>query len=158
MNSRDNRAVPSPGGRCSTGLPTPLFLIHYNKTVDGPLTGFIAMSISRRFTRGVAQRLAFAVLAGLLWLSSSLFAPAYAADAPKRYIAADGTDLTAMAQCLPKELSQGNFARALREAQNDFLEKVFDVKDNYNDYKLDDTEIAYLACVESKGVTPQVKR
>ncbi|TVQ07057.1 MAG: hypothetical protein EA368_15430 [Leptolyngbya sp. DLM2.Bin27] len=101
------------------------------------------------------------LLAGLLWLGSSLFAaPAYAADAPdsKRYIAADGTDLTAMAQCLPKELSKGNLSRALQESKNDFLEKVFDVKDNYDDYKLDETEIAYLACVESKGVIPQVKR
>lgn len=118
------------------------------------------MSVFQFFTRGAAQRLAVALVAGLLWLSSSLFAPAYAADSPaaKRYIAADGSDLTAMAQCLPKELSQGNFVRALRESQNDFLEKVFDIKDNYDDYKLDETEIAYLACVESKGVTPQVKR
>jgi hypothetical protein len=119
------------------------------------------MSVSRRFTRGIAQRLMLSLFAGLLWLSSSLVAaPAYAADLPnaKRYISADGTDLTAMAQCLPKELSQGNLARALQESKNDFLEKVFDVKDNYDDYKLDETEIAYLACVESKGVTPQVKR
>ena len=119
------------------------------------------MSNSRRSTRGVVQRLVLTLLAGLMWLSSSLFAaPAYADDSPasKRYIAADGTDLTAMAQCLPKKLSQGNVARALRESRNDFLEKVFDVKDNYDDYKLDETEIAYLNCVESKGVTPQVKR
>ncbi len=127
------------------------------------------MPVFTRLYRAVAQRLGFAalsqslivlLLAGMLWLTTSLFGPAYAADGTdaKRYIAADGTDLTAMAQCLPKELSQGNFARALREAQNDFLEKVFDVKDNYDDYKLDATEIAYLACVESKGVIPQVKR
>lgn len=119
------------------------------------------MSTSQWFTRGVAQRLALALFAGLLWLSSSLFAaPAYAADlsAAKRYIAADGTDLTAMVQCLPKELSKGELDRTLQESKNDFLEKVFDVKDNYNDYKLGEAEVAYLACVESKGVTPQVKR
>jgi len=119
------------------------------------------MSTFQLFTRGAAQRLALALFAGLLWLSSSLFAaPAYAAEssAAKRYIAADGTDLTAMVQCLPKELSQGKIDRALKESQNDFLEKVFDVKDNYDDYKLDEIEVAYLACVESKGVTPQVKR
>ncbi len=119
------------------------------------------MSTFQLFTRDVAQRLALALFAGLLWLSSSLFvAPAYAADssAAKRYIAPDGTDLTAMVQCLPKELSQGNLDRALQESQNDFLEKVFDIKDNYDDYKLGKTEVAYLSCVESKGVTPQVKR
>ncbi|TVQ26714.1 MAG: hypothetical protein EA367_00110 [Leptolyngbya sp. DLM2.Bin15] len=96
-----------------------------------------------------------------MWLSYSLpVSPAYAAASPasKRYIAADGTDLTAMAQCLPKKLSQGDVDRALRESQNDFLEKVFGMKENYDDYKLDETEIAYLACMEGKGVTPQVKR
>lgn len=119
------------------------------------------MPTAQLFTRGVARRLALALFAGLIWISSSLFAdPAYAADssAAKRYMAADGTDLTAMAQCLPKELSQGNFARVLQESKNDFLEKVFDVKDNYDDYKLGEAEVAYLACVESQGVTPQVKR
>jgi hypothetical protein len=129
--------------------------------IQSTSTGSITMPVSKRFSRGVAQRLALALFAGLLWLSSSLFAaPAYAADssAAKRYIAADGTDLTAMAQCLPKSLSQGNFARVLQESKNDFLEKVFDVKDNYDDYKLDEAEVAYLACVEAKGVTPQVKR
>lgn len=123
------------------------------------------MSItSRRFTRGLVQRLMLTLLIGLMWLSSGLpVSPAYAATSPtspasKRYIAADGTDLTAMAQCLPKQLSQGDVARALSESQNDFLEKVFGMKENYDDYKLDETEIAYLACMESKGVTPQVKR
>lgn len=116
------------------------------------------MASFRWFTRDLAQRLSALFLLGLLWLTASLAAPAQAADAAKRYIAADGTDLTAMVQCLPKELSQGNLARALAEAQNDFIEKVFDVKDNYSDYKLDETEVRYLACLEGKGVTPQVKR
>ena len=96
--------------------------------------------------------------------SSSVFlgmaSPAVAdslADAPK-YMTADGRDLTAMAECLPKKLSQPNLARALQESKNDFLEKVFDTKSNYDDYKLDETELEYLACMESKGVTPQIKR
>lgn len=59
---------------------------------------------------------------------------------------------------LPKQLSQGNLDRVLRESQNDFLEKVFDVKDNYSDYKLDDSEVEYLACLESKGFVSQVNR
>lgn len=127
------------------------------------------MSIFQRFTRGVAQRLGLvskgqplviALLVGMLWLTASLFAPAYAANAPdaEQYIAADGTDLTAVAQCLPQELSQGSLARALEESKNDFLQKVFDVKDNYSDYKLSESETQYLACLESKGFTSQVKR
>jgi hypothetical protein len=118
------------------------------------------MSGFRLFTRGVAQRLVIALLASVLWLTSSLFSPAYADDSTgaKRYITAEGMDLTAVVQCIPKELSQGNLARALAESQNDFIEKVFDVKDNYDDYKLDATEITYLSCLVSKGVIPQVKR
>jgi hypothetical protein len=111
-------------------------------------------------TRDLGQRVAIAVLAGMLWLLSSLVTPAYADSSPaaRPFIAADGTDLTAMAQCLPRQLSQGNLSRALSESKNDFLEKVFDMKENYSDYKLGDSEIEYLACVESKGVIPQVKR
>ncbi len=77
------------------------------------------MSGFRPSTRGVAQRLLIVFLAGVLWLTSSLFSPAYAADSAdaKRYITADGMDLTAVVQCVPKELSQGNLARALPESQ-----------------------------------------
>ncbi len=118
------------------------------------------MQVFRFSIRGAVKHFAIAVLVGVLWLTSSLVAPVYAESlsSPNRYIAADGTDLTAMAQCLPRQLNQGNLSRALKEAQNDFLEKVFDVKDNYSDYKLDANEIEYLACLEGKGITPQVKR
>ena len=118
------------------------------------------MSLLQLQGRSVIQRFTFALLAGVIWLLTSLFAPAYADNSPdaKRYIAADGTDLTAVAQCLPKQLSQGNLARALQESQNDFLEKVFDVKDNYSDYKLGDSEAEYLACLDSKGFVSQVNR
>jgi hypothetical protein len=112
------------------------------------------------YLQKTAQRLTIALLAGLSWLLLSLSAPAYAAEAngAERYIAADGSDLTAVAQCLPKSLSQGSLARAIEESGNDFLEKVFDIKANYRDYELDETEVAYLDCLESKGVTPQVER
>ncbi|NMF86022.1 hypothetical protein [Nodosilinea sp. P-1105] len=118
------------------------------------------MSFLKFPVRSVIRRLTLVLLAGMIWLLSSLYAPAYAENSPdvERYIAADGTDLTAVAQCLPKQLSQGNLARVLRESQNDFLEKVFDVKDNYSDYKLDDSEVEYLACLESKGFVSQVNR
>jgi hypothetical protein len=117
------------------------------------------MAIFRHLFHGLAQRLAITLVAGVLCFIG-LATPANAADSPsvERYIAADGTDLTAMVQCLPAELSEGSFARALEQSKNDFLEKVFDVKDDYTSYKLDDTEVEYLSCMESKGVTPQVLR
>jgi hypothetical protein len=110
--------------------------------------------------RPLAQRCVLGLIIGLVGCFVGMVHPALAdslADAPK-YMSADGRDLTAMAECLPKKLSQSNLDRALQESKNDFLEKVFDTKLNYNDYKLDETELEYLACMESKGVVPQIKR
>jgi len=110
--------------------------------------------------RSLAQRFVLCLSVGLVGLIMATAPPANAdtlAD-PSQYIGADGRDLTAMAECLPKKLSEPNLARALEESKNDFLEKVFDVKPDYDDYKLDVTEAEYLSCMESKGVTPQVKR
>ncbi len=75
-----------------------------------------------------------------------------------RYVAADGTDLSAVVQCLPKELSQPSLARALQESGNDFLQKVFNTKASYNDYKVDALEAQYLNCLRNKGFTPAVER
>lgn len=115
---------------------------------------------SLKWLRSLAQRLVLGLMIGIIgWvigMASSAAANALA-DAPK-YLSPDGRDLTAMAECLPKKLSQPNLDRALQESKNDFLEKVFDIKPNYDDYKLDETEMEYLACMEAKGVTPQVKR
>jgi len=110
--------------------------------------------------RSLAQYSVRGLIVGLIVCFLGMASPAVAdslADAPK-YMTADGRDLTAMAECLPKKLSQPNLARALQESKNDFLEKVLDTKSNYDDYKLDETELEYLACMESKGVTPQIKR
>ena len=102
------------------------------------------------------------LLAGLIVLMDCFWGIAQPARAngveEPQYIAADGTDLTAFAQCLPKRLSQPNWDRALQESRNDFIEKVFDVKDNYRDYKLDPSEVAHLDCMRQKGVIPQIER
>ncbi|ASC71459.1 hypothetical protein XM38_024110 [Halomicronema hongdechloris C2206] len=111
---------------------------------------------SRTWLRTVA----IALLASMVGLMIGVNNPAYAdtAEESVEYIAADGSDLTAVAQCLPQELSQPSLARALSESGNDFLEKVFDVKDDYGDYELDSTEVEYLNCLKQTGVTPQVER
>lgn len=106
------------------------------------------------------QRMVVGLIISIIGFVFGMVYPAYA-DAPQgsgQYIAADGSDLTAVAECLPKRLSQPSLARALQESRNDFLEKVFDVKDNYMEYKLDDSEVEYLNCLRRKGVTPQVDR
>lgn len=110
--------------------------------------------------RSLAQRFVVCLSVGLVGLIVATAHPASADPliTPAQYIGADGRDLTAMAECLPKKLSEPNLARALQESKNDFLEKVFDIKPDYDDYKLDATEAEYLSCMESKGVMPQVKR
>jgi len=110
--------------------------------------------------RKVLQSLLFGLLISLASLGLGLAQPAYAdaSQTSEQYLAADGTDLTAVALCLPKELSQPSLKRALRESGNDFLQKVFSVKDDYSDYKLDKAEAEYLDCLESKGFVSQVER
>ncbi|MGB3614525.1 MAG: hypothetical protein WBA10_12100, partial [Elainellaceae cyanobacterium] len=82
---------------------------------------------------------------------SGLACPAYADEAPavKRFIAADGMDLTVVAECLPKQLSKSNFARAIKESGNDFLERVLlNFEGTYSDRKLSEAEIAYRDCLQ----------
>ena len=100
------------------------------------------------------------IFVGLIGFGLGLSQPVYAAtDQPAgQYVAADGTDLTAIAQCLPVELSQPDLKRALQESGNDFLEKVFSIKDNYEEYDLADEESKYLECLNSKGVVSQVQQ
>ncbi|MGJ3251728.1 MAG: hypothetical protein ACFE0J_11430 [Elainellaceae cyanobacterium] len=106
------------------------------------------------------RRIAAALIVGLIVFSSIFIEPAHAEGPPlaDTYISADGRDLTVVAECIPSQLSEGDLGRALRESGNDFLEKVFGVKQNYDEYKLDTTEIEFLECLKRNGVTPQVKQ
>lgn len=106
------------------------------------------------------RRIAVALVVGLIVFSTFFTEPAHAEDlsTSDTYISADGRDLTVVAECIPSQLSEGDLDRALRESGNDFLEKVFGVKQNYDDYKLDTTEIEFLECLKRNGVTPQVKQ
>jgi hypothetical protein len=119
----------------------------------------IVVSLSKHFRR-VAQSLLLGLLVAVVGLGFGFAQPAYADDgqSSEQYVAADGTDLTAIALCLPKELSQPSLKRALRESGNDFLQKVFSVKDEYTEYKIDSAEAEYLDCLESKGFVSQVER
>jgi hypothetical protein len=102
---------------------------------------------------------AIALLIGSISLFTGSVQPANAEPAVvSQYIAADGTDLTAFAECLPKELSQPSLKRAIAQSGDDFLQKVFDVKDDYRANKLDEVEIQHLDCMRQKGVTPQIER
>ena len=115
--------------------------------------------LSKSFSRAAKFFLSASLMA-LVGLGFGFAQPAYAdaVQSAEQYVAADGTDLTAIAGCLPKELSQPSLKRALRESGNDFLQKVFSVKDDYTEYKIDQAESEYLDCLESKGFVSQVER
>ncbi len=116
------------------------------------------MSLLLQYGRKVVKMMICGLFIGLASFGFSFAQPALAdnAQASGQYIAADGTDLTAIVQCLPEQLSQPDLERALKESGNDFLEKVFNLKGNYSDYELEKAEVDYLNCLESKGVTSQV--
>jgi hypothetical protein len=101
-----------------------------------------------------------AVLVALIVLQTAIAWPAMAKDidAGKQYIAADGTDLTAVVNCIPRELSQGDLKRAIAESGQDYLERVFQTKDNYDDYNIGPLEQEFQTCLQQKGVTPEVRR
>ncbi|MGB3190221.1 MAG: hypothetical protein WBB43_12485 [Limnoraphis sp.] len=61
-----------------------------------------------------------------------------------------GERLSAVINCLPKELSEPDLGRALKEMGNDYLERTFQLKDNP---KLNQAEIAFGQCLEGKGYT-----
>lgn len=117
------------------------------------------MSLFRRklasISHAVTKVFAGFILFSVLFMGSAHAAEAIASDS---YTAPDGTDLTAVAKCIPTQLSKGNLGRAWRESRNDFLEKVFDLKQDYDEYKLDETEVEFLDCLQRNGVTPQVKQ
>lgn len=117
---------------------------------------FVQRMLPQSMTR-IVSRIAIGCFAALMSFSCVLAGSADAKEMSETYVAPDGTDVTAVAECIPPELSEGNLDRALRESGNDFLEKVFNTKSDYEDYDLEDSEIEYLECLKRNGVKPEVK-
>ena len=64
-----------------------------------------------------------------------------------------GKRLTAVIDCIPKELSRSNLGRALTEMGNDQLQRAFNLTDNP---KLSEAELEFNNCLKRKGfTTPQ---
>ncbi|MBE9100066.1 hypothetical protein [Vacuolonema iberomarrocanum] len=70
------------------------------------------------------------------------------------YVTADGRDITAIVECLPKQLSEANLDRAIAESGQDFLEWVFQLKDDYSEYKLTEAGQEFDQCLRAKGILP----
>lgn len=91
------------------------------------------------------------ILALVGWLQ-----PAQAAK--DAFVAPDGSDLTPVVACLPEQLTKADLQRAIAEFGNDYLERVFKLKDDYTEYDRNKAEAEFEACLRSKGITPVVEQ
>ncbi|EAW33606.1 hypothetical protein [Lyngbya sp. PCC 8106] len=111
------------------------------------------MNWMKIFWRRLSQMTLMTVLVSGLWILG--FSLTSAQAAPNLIGNTDETGLTgerlsAVINCLPKELSEPDLGRALKEMGNDYLERTFQLKDNP---KLNQAEIAFGQCLEGKGYT-----
>lgn len=105
----------------------------------------------------VLRGLALSVLCLALWLVNGGLGTAQAATEQmqsEQYVTAEGRDITAVVDCLPAQLSEADLSRAIAESGQDFLEWVFQLKDDYSDYKLTDAGREFDQCLRSKGILP----
>ncbi|NEQ30408.1 MAG: hypothetical protein F6K04_05325 [Leptolyngbya sp. SIO4C5] len=94
-----------------------------------------------------------AVLLMTVWLQAL---PAQAAT--NDFVDPSGNDVSAIAKCLPQQLTKGDLQRALDKFGNDYLERVFDLKEDYSEYEISQAESEFQACLERQGITPVVKQ
>lgn len=100
------------------------------------------------------------LVATLVVLQNAIASPAMAesSDTANQYIAADGTDLTEVVQCIPDQLSEGDLGRAIAESGQDYLERVFQTKSQYDDYTIGQLEEEFQTCLQQKGITPAAQQ
>jgi hypothetical protein len=116
------------------------------------------MKIVMNQIKPIMRGLVLSVLCLSIWLLGGGMDRARAA-APSQintdeYVTADGRDITAIVECLPKQLSEGDLGRAIAESGQDFLEWVFQLKDDYSEYKLTEAGRELDQCLRSKGILP----
>lgn len=110
--------------------------------------------------RSIRRWAVLGLIVTLAWLQGAVMSPAYALFGQNnsgQFVAPDGRDLTAMVNCLPNELSEGDLKRAISEAGNDYLERVFQTKDRYGDYDISEAEERFQACLRRNGITPMAE-
>lgn len=113
------------------------------------------MKTIKQIRSSLRQILALCLLALVVSLGITL--PAYSADL-ERYITPDGEDITALVECLPPQLREGDLKRAIAESGKDYLERTFNMKEDSSEYKLTEAEKEYRACLSSKGITPATEK
>ena len=88
------------------------------------------------------------------WLQTLTVNPAQAEEQQK-YIDSEGKDLTALVECLPQDYNKADLGNAIAKFGNDYLERVFRLKENTEDYKVSEEEKQIQECLKSKGIRPK---
>lgn len=117
----------------------------------------LGIMMVRNQIRRALQGLTLSILCLSLWLVGGFMDTATAAiEQPQadQYVTAEGRDITAVVECLPEQLSDADLGRAIAESGQDFLEWVFQLKDDYSEYKLTDAGREFDRCLRSKGILP----
>ncbi|NJL86898.1 MAG: hypothetical protein HC886_14540 [Leptolyngbyaceae cyanobacterium SM1_1_3] len=115
------------------------------------------MQTFRQTCKHLGYRLIAAVLLVVVWLQAAPAQAVVQADS-STFIDPNGNDVSAIAKCLPQQLTEGDLQRALDKFGNDYLERVFDLKEDYSEYKISQSEKEFQACLERQGITPVVKQ
>ncbi|NJL49801.1 MAG: hypothetical protein HC929_23260 [Leptolyngbyaceae cyanobacterium SM2_5_2] len=127
-------------------------------------SGIMSYSLNR-FLSFLQRTLLVSLLISLIWslgLSTApvLAMPNVAVTTPEEVVSSisnattsspsGDARLNAVISCLPKQLSEPSFKRAMSEMGNDQLERVFNLKPNP---KLSQAEIELASCLSRKGFT-----
>jgi len=103
----------------------------------------------QRLKRGLMVMLVIS----LAWLQTLTTSSAQAEE--QQYIDSDGKDLTAFVQCLPEDYNKPDLSNAIAKFGNDYLERVFRLKENTEDYKVSEQEKQLQQCLQAKGIRPK---
>lgn len=116
------------------------------------LLKLIKMTTQPLFQR-IKRGLMVMLVVGLACFQAMTSNPAQAEE--QKYVDSEGKDLTAFVECLPEDYNQADLGSAIAKFGNDYLERVFRLKENTEDYKVSEQEKQLQACLQAKGIRPK---
>lgn len=117
------------------------------------LLKLIKMTTQPLFQR-IKRGLMVMLVVSLAWFQAITINPAQA-EGQKKYIDSEGKDLTAFVECLPEDYNKADLGSAIAKFGNDYLERVFRLKENTEDYKVSEQEKQLQNCLQAKGIRPK---
>jgi hypothetical protein len=99
------------------------------------------------------RALLIAFVLGLACLQTITSHPAQAEEG--KFVDSEGKDLTAVVECLPENYGKADLQSAIAKFGNDYIERVFRLKENTEDYKVSEDEKQFQECLQRKGIKPK---